>query len=183
MSVCIYKIINNIINDFYIGKTTKPLQERLRGHYYNSKNPKTFIQKAINKYGIVNFSIHLIEENVNDEREVYWIKLLSPRYNLTKGGEGGDTSKSINFRIAMKNYHSNKPKEQYATYGMRGKSQTDNFYKAIKKSNNCPVECDGVFYESVGKAQEAFPGCNIRKRLNSFKYPTFIRLREKTKRK
>jgi hypothetical protein len=67
------------------------------------------------------------------------------------------------------------------TYGMLGK---EHLMKGKSLSKNyCPVVCEGVEYPSVGAAQEAYPGCNIRKRLDNPKYPDFYRLRERTKRK
>jgi hypothetical protein len=79
--------------------------------------------------------------------------------------------------------HKNRPRSSYASYGMLGKTQSKKWQDSIKKSNNCPVSCEGVIYASVGEAQAAYPGCSIRKKLDNPKYAAFYRLREKTLRK
>jgi group I intron endonuclease len=185
----IYKIVNQITGDFYIGKTTKPKEERLQKHFYNSKyNSQTHLHRSIKKYGESNFIIEEIEnslpEDILDEREKYWIKKLNPSYNMTVGGDGGDTHHSPNFIQSMKEYHSKKPKEEYATYGMKGKKQSQNFYKAIKKSNSNPVSIDGIEYESIKNATNilGWTEKRVRYRIDSPNYPNCFRLREKTKR-
>ena len=92
----IYQITNNITSDFYIGKSNNP-KDRFYKHKYNAKNNKSqaFLYRAMRKYGVDNFSFTILEEVENQEnincREVYWIEKLSPKYNMTKGGDGGDT--------------------------------------------------------------------------------------------
>ena len=139
------------------------------------------------KYGIMNFMVELVESLDNEEslneREKYWISTLNPHYNMTSGGDGGNTSKSPNYKIGMSKRDISGSKNP-----MYGRKRTDTYTfleKAKDKmiaANRCPVICDGVEYLSVGKAQEAYPGCNIRKRLDNPKYPNFYRLRERTRR-
>lgn len=185
----IYQIKNTITSDFYIGKTKQLLEKRYYQHKYNAfkLNCQSHLYNAMRKYGESNFVITILE-NVKDnsmlnEREIHFIKLLSPKYNMTKGGDGGNTSNSVNFINSMKKYHNKKHKMEYATYGMLGKKQSEKFYKSIKISNSCPVMCEGVKFNSVGEAQSAYPGISIRKRLNNPKYPQFYRLRPIIKRK
>ena len=57
---------------------------------------------AIKQYGKDNFTIEVIEV-VNDqtllnEREQFYIQSLNPEYNMTIGGDGGDTSLSPNYQ-------------------------------------------------------------------------------------
>jgi group I intron endonuclease len=108
----IYKIYNTITNQTYIGKTTKSLQERFDGHVYDSNSgSKTYLHRALRKYGVTSFTYEVIEDNVLeknlDDREKYWIKtldtLIPKGYNMTNGGEGGDTSNSPNWIEGMKN--------------------------------------------------------------------------------
>lgn len=179
----IYKITNCVNHKIYIGKTTKTIEERFQRHTYNHKNQNTYLYKSMRKYGIENFSIEIIEETHSlDEREIFWIESLKPEYNMTKGGEGGDTSTSPNYIKGIKKSHEQRMPSSYASYGMLGKKQSQKCIDALKKANCCPVMCDGVLYNSVGEAQNAFPGISIRKRLDSQKYPNFYRMREKTKR-
>jgi len=184
----IYQITNTITNDFYIGKT-KNFKERVYSHKYiaNKNKSQTYIHRAIRKYGVENFIFSILEKvespEILNEREVFWIKHLKPKYNMTKGGDGGDTSNSLKYKNSIKKVHKNRKPEDYATYGMLGKKQSSKFYESIKKSNSCLVSCNGIIYNSVGEAQSAYPGISIRKRLDKEKYPNFFRLKPKTKRK
>ena len=103
---------------------------------------------------------------------------------MTDGGEGCKPLDSPNFINAMKEYHQKKPKEEYATYGMKGKKQSQNFYEAIKKSNSNPVSIDGIEYESIKDAMKilGWTEKRVRYRIDSPNYPNCFRLREKTKR-
>jgi hypothetical protein len=131
----IYKIINNLNNNFYIGVTTKSLNERLDRHFRNAFdfNYKTHLYKAMRKYGKENFNIKLVDYCKDMKSEISYIKKLKPHYNMTKGGDGGDTSKSPNYIKSMKEYHNKKSKKSYATYGMLGKKQTDNQKQILSK--------------------------------------------------
>jgi len=136
------------------------------------------------KYGTDKFTIEILEETSNgNEREIYWIQELNPHYNMTSGGDGGDTSNSPNFKQAIMQVHKNRVPSDYATYGMQGKKQSTKFYDAIQRSNNCPCVCEGIEYPSVGAAELAYPGIKVRRRLDNPKYPEFYRLRDKTRRK
>lgn len=181
---CIYRIKNIITQDSYVGKTTKFAEERFLRHVYSSRyGSNTHLHRALRKYGKENFIIETIETVENDilsEREIFHIQSLQPSYNMTKGGDGGYTANSPNFIKAMKIYHSTRDRSSYATYGMKGKKQSEKNLKAIQKSNRCPVVCENTTYDSVGEAQKAYPGISIRKRLDNPKYPEFYRLRDKT---
>lgn len=104
----IYKIENNINGKIYIGLTTKGLGKRIAQHVIENKS---YIQKALNKYGLQSFTISVIDEadskEVLCEKEQYWIKFYdckSPKgYNLTDGGDGLiNPSKSVRKRISKK---------------------------------------------------------------------------------
>lgn len=181
----IYKIVNNVNGDFYIGKTVTSLENRFKRHFYNHKDGQTYLYRAMRKYGFENFTIEILQEvNENiDEFERKYIKNLCPKYNMTKGGDGGDTSNSPNYKKSMKIYIESRDNKKCASYGMKGKKQSQKFHESIKKSNSCPVSCNGIIFDSVGDAQEHFKGISVRKRLDSEKYPDFFRLKPKTNRK
>ena len=90
----IYKITNKINGKVYIGQTTKTLEWRWK-HHCNVKSCCTYLRKALDKYGVENFTIEQIDSAVTqdelNEKERYWIKhynSLAPNgYNLTSGGE------------------------------------------------------------------------------------------------
>lgn len=88
----IYKITNKITGKIYIGKDTTSDPK-----YYGSGK---LITRAITKYGINNFEKKIIEEcsdyQTLSEREIFWITFynstnLQVGYNISKGGDGGDT--------------------------------------------------------------------------------------------
>lgn len=98
----IYKILNKINGKYYIGKAKNPI-ERFKSHIRGAEKGKDFlIHRAIRKYGKENFELEIIEEVLNEnvnEKEIFYIKQYnsyfkeknSNGYNMTPGGEGGDT--------------------------------------------------------------------------------------------
>lgn len=89
----IYKITNMVNGKCYIGKSLD-VEKRIYQHK-NNINSRPYLQNAISKYGIDNFTFEVIEDNLSKteygDREIYWIKYynsMSPNgYNLTSGGE------------------------------------------------------------------------------------------------
>lgn len=121
----IYRIINKITNKTYIGKTVRRLDQRFTAHIIAVKRgSNTKLHNAIRKYGKDNFTIEVIEV-VNDqtllnEREQFYIQSLNPEYNMTIGGDGGDTSLSPNYQ---KNHFKNCLRgPEHPRYGKTGKS-------------------------------------------------------------
>lgn len=93
----IYKITNLINGKSYIGKTLSTIEERWKEHCRDARRErceKRPLYSAINKYGIENFKVEQIEEcddNIVNEREVYWIEYFGTfknGYNATIGGDG-----------------------------------------------------------------------------------------------
>lgn len=91
----IYKVVNNINNKIYIGKTTQSISIRKRHHEKPSN--VTYFGRAIKKYGKSNFTWSVIDEANTEEdlnnKEIYYIKAFKSNdveigYNLTLGGEG-----------------------------------------------------------------------------------------------
>lgn len=92
----IYKITNNINNKIYIGKSTDSRANKIRNYYGSG----LLINRAIEKYGIENFTKEILEKCDNNTelcvKEKYWIEVYNSRnleigYNIAEGGDGGDT--------------------------------------------------------------------------------------------
>lgn len=81
----VYKITNLINNKIYIG-CSKNISSRYRSHICNLKQGKSecrILQKAIIKYGFINFSFEVIEVCDNYyEREIVLLQELKPEYNI-----------------------------------------------------------------------------------------------------
>ena len=129
----IYKITNILNEKIYIGKSKKP-KVRWRQHKSHSKVKNTKLYYAMRKYGVENFVFEIIEEcfehKVN-EREMYYVSLLKPYYNMTNGGDGG---------------------------GFLNKKHGDKWKRAIKKSNSKKVACydlDGNLVNVYESCREA----------------------------
>lgn len=94
----IYKYTNLINKKVYIGQTKQSLKQRHKNHL-SELNDNTYFHRAILKYGIENFKLELVEDNIPydklDEREKYWIQYYdsfytsNKGYNLTQGGQWG----------------------------------------------------------------------------------------------
>jgi len=99
----IYKIVNKNNGKIYIGKTNKTIEERFSAHIKNAKNKiNRYLYDSMNRHGYESFEVSLIEECETEEelssREKYWIETpncMHPNgYNMTIGGDGGNTLKS-----------------------------------------------------------------------------------------
>ena len=91
----IYKIVNDINDKVYVGKTDFAIEKRFKEHCqdaFRDRNEKRPLYAAMQKYGIEHFRIELIEETDNpEEKEIYWIGYFdgyTKGYNATKGGDG-----------------------------------------------------------------------------------------------
>ena len=106
MSCGIYKITNLINNKIYIGKSVN-IEKRFQSHKRAKCNMA--IHKAIQKYGINNFTFEILEECEEqqlDNREKYWINYfnsyLGEGYNAAPGGEGASHPVKIsNYQLQM----------------------------------------------------------------------------------
>ena len=116
----IYLITNKLNNKKYIGQTKQKLKSRFNGHKTKAnKGSKIAFHNAIRKYGIENFEIILLEENIDNvetsnEREIQLIKeyntLLPNGYNTAKGGLNQISSRkgvnlSAEHKIKIQNSH------------------------------------------------------------------------------
>ena len=107
----IYKITNSINGKIYIGKTSSSIEERWKEHKkdstkeYEKHRP---LYRAMNKYGIENFSVEELEKCDTDkiacEREIYWIEYYGSFKNGYNATIGGDGKTYINYKIVYETY-------------------------------------------------------------------------------
>lgn len=99
----IYKIVNTVNGKVYIGQTSKDIYCRMSAHMKAArKRVNRRLYDAMNKYGVENFTIDLIEKCTKydaDDKEIYWIAFYDSTnpnngYNMTPGGGGGNTWES-----------------------------------------------------------------------------------------
>lgn len=90
--VFVYKIVNSVSGKEYIG-ITKNTKLRWNAHVHSSKTRNTPLYAAMRKYGIKNFTMHIICICPTWEYactvEVELIKASDSLYNLAAGGDGG----------------------------------------------------------------------------------------------
>lgn len=143
----IYKIENLINGKLYIGKTCNKLHIRFKDHIKKaSLHENRYLYDAMNHYGYDNFRISEIEivrdEDSLNDREIFWISkldtLIPNGYNMTKGGDGGNTLrfwkdedrkklyKQQTLKRMEKGGHSNETKEKIrkSSIGRRLSSET-----------------------------------------------------------
>jgi group I intron endonuclease len=118
----IYIIINKINNKVYIGQTISTLSERWSQHKCDSKRKHTAIANAMIKYGVDNFKMDLIEDDIPyiqlDEREIEYIKqynsICPNGYNIT---DGGQTYKTDEYREIMSERVMGENNPMFGMYG------------------------------------------------------------------
>lgn len=108
----IYIIKNNINNKVYIGQTTMTVHERFMSHTKPSilKQRSSYkLYNAMNMYGVNNFYVETLEENIPleqlDELEIQYIAQYDSYnngYNSTPGGDGRIINKINNEEEVLK---------------------------------------------------------------------------------
>lgn len=105
---CVYIFQHKQNHKIYVGKA-KSFSYRLSKHKQSAKNPKTYFNKALAKYGLDAFNYFIIEEWENEtdclEAEMFWIAFFNSNYlelgyNLTEGGDGSSGYKHTPEAIA-----------------------------------------------------------------------------------
>ncbi len=114
MNGFIYKIINDINDKVYIGKTLSSIEERFKQHKKDSLKESEQIRplyRAMRKYGIEKFHIEKVEEcplEILSDREKYWIEFFSSYKNGYNATIGGDGKQLYNYDEIVKGFLSGK---------------------------------------------------------------------------
>jgi group I intron endonuclease len=110
----VYRITNKINNKVYIGYTSLPVEKRFSNHWKDANNnSKSILHKSMLKHGIDSFVIECLYQSkdkthIKSEMENYFILEYNSffkyenGYNMTLGGDGGNTSLSPNYINGMK---------------------------------------------------------------------------------
>lgn len=148
----IYKITNKINGKIYIGQVyNKTIQDRFNRHIKDaSPHSRSIVDKAIDKYGKDNFTVEQIDtattlEELN-QKEMFWIKYYNSTdrsigYNLTDGGDGGNTykykskdeMKAIKEKIAKSNFGKNNGMHK-SIKGFNVKTKEEVFFDTLSEA-------------------------------------------------
>ena len=109
----VYRILNKLTGQSYIGQTSRTLAERITNHI----NGKSAIGKDIAKYGRQNFDVSVLDvtddKEKADKAERYWIAFYDTvinGYNVLAGGT--PTNKEMQMLSQMGNSVPRKPRKK-----------------------------------------------------------------------
>ena len=150
----VYKVVNKINGNIYIGQTVGKFKKREAEHLNNAKAGRydNYFYRAIRKYGKDNFTWEIIDkcstpENLNGKEE-YWIKelnsLVPNGYNLQSGGNNYLAHEET--KTKMRENHADFRGENGPMYGknhteeackkMRGRKCTEETLKKMSGENS-----------------------------------------------
>lgn len=196
---CIYCFTNKLNGKKYIGQTIN-FNKRLSEHKYRSGKDNLPFHNAINKYGIENFEITILVENIETQEELndyekLFIKKFNTGnknfgYNVAEGGSNGNVFKYMNKEkfddftnkvsqrsSEMWNNRNEKERQDVINKianGNRGKVVSEETKKKISESLKKAYEEGRVIPHNKGKS-------NGEKKYKNKKEHEVIRYDEKTK--
>ena len=152
----IYKILNNIDDDVYVGSTTEPLCKRMWKHKWDVKNHKFKTRPLYVKMlenGFDNFYIELIEHyNCNSKEELRakegeWIRKIGT-LNVAIAGRTGQEYRKDNAEYFAKKslkYYYEHHDEQLEMHKARRERKKEYLNEAIQCVNcGCTVARNGI---------------------------------------
>lgn len=119
---CIYKIVNlTEPSKFYIG-SAKNLKTRVYHHINSLKNNdhhSYLLQRSVNKHGLDNFNVHIIDFVKEDNlkvKEQWWLDTLEPFYNIAKTADRPEgTTDTLETRLKISRTQRGKKQERNST--------------------------------------------------------------------
>lgn len=151
---CVYCIENTLNGKKYIGITTRTIKERFAEHC----KAKSYIGKAIRKYGVENFKLYeLAVVNSREELcnlEVYYIEkynTLKSGYNQTIGGDG--VVKDIFIKVSL-----NEKQKQFVEFVNKENEKEINVDDANEMTRSCLlniVQCYLICDSKIDKRKSA----------------------------
>ena len=182
----IYKATNKINGKSYIGQTTKPLEERIRGHLKSNKN--IYFHLELKKYSD-NFEWSILENcSSKDElniKEIYYIKYYDSfgenGYNSTSGGHYFKMTDEIRKKLSdsHKGYTPTDETRRRLSEATKGRIQSDECKRKVSESKLGKKRSD----ETKNKISESLKGNIIsdETKLKISKSLTGKRISEETK--
>lgn len=135
----VYKITNIVNGKFYIGCTSKTVEERFSKHVKSSKriSPKLLLHRDMRELGIDKFIYETLYTGVSGfSVEKKMISEMNPDYNTIVGGTGGDyysdKSEQEKLEIRKKQSESNIKNEVLKTLRTAERKLTDDEAREIK---------------------------------------------------
>lgn len=123
----IYVYRNNINGKSYVGQSLD-IQRRINQHNHKLSiegDNCTVLQRAVNKYGIENFYVGVLEYCILDEldaKEIHWIKKLNSLhpngYNMQSGGSFGLHSEESKISMMISKLGKQKSKRTSKYFGV-----------------------------------------------------------------
>lgn len=165
MEAVIYLITHRGTGRRYVGVTRFGIAKRWARHVYNATRPKTYLQRAIAKYGAAAFDVCQVasclsvESAAEVEKDV--IASMAPEFNQTAGGEftkGRRTTPEVMSRIAASNRGKKRTPEQNAANSARKKAlMADPIARAAATARllNARAEIDEARRISAARAANA----------------------------
>ena len=151
----IYRIYNMIAGQSYIDQS-RDIAKRIEEHFYHRKaNKASYIDQAINKFGINNFVFQILELcdfNNLDQKEEFWINYFRSNiygYNIINGGQHNIGESNANHKLTSNdiynireayNRHEN-PKNVYYNY-YKDKVSLTYFYNIWEGKNWTDIHMD-----------------------------------------
>lgn len=179
----VYKITNLVNGKIYIGYTGREVDSYIENHFRQAirgQDPNKLLYKAIRKYGEDAFSREVLCQTLDktnaQELERHFIREFNSHsfyghgYNMTHGGDGGDTSSSPNFLIGIANRDLSGPKN--GNWG----GFSDDHRKAISdaKRGKRPGNWDQFIMHARGKVYIHHPFDNVEKRVDETEVGSYL---------